>query len=141
MEIVIIILTAIASGLTTYFISNTLKKGSVLASATITLISGILFPYLFPAMGTTLMVVAACSSYGGMVSKKNAPTMLDSVMISAIIGLLFVITASAYAGIGGRLGTIAAISCFSWIGIKKSAQTVRKSCQHDPYYKSVGIWQ
>ena len=34
-------------------------------------------------------------------------------------GILFVAANSAYIGIGGRLGTIAAIACFAWLGFKK----------------------
>ncbi len=141
MNILLITLTAIAAGVTTYFIANNLKKGAVLASASVTLASGIIFPYFFPTMGSTLMVVAACASYGGMVSRKNAPAILDMVMISAIIGLLFSITATSYAGIGGRLGTIAAISCFAWLGVKNSVKAASRARKSDFLSKSVGIWQ
>ncbi len=141
MNILLIIFTAIAAGLATYIIANYLNKGAVLASASVTLVSGIIFPYFFPSMGTTLMVVAACASYGGMVSRKNAPSLIDMIMISSIIGLLFTLTTTAYAGVGGRLGTIAAISCFTWIGVRNSAVAANRARKGDPYSKSVGVWQ
>ncbi len=40
-------------------------------------------------------------------------------IISLMTGILFIAASSAYIGIGGRLGTIAAISCFAWLGFKK----------------------
>lgn len=119
MENMLILLVAIISGVATYAISNYLKKGAVFASATVTLISGIIFPYFFPETGSTLMVIAACCSYAGMVSVKNVSNIGEMIIVSVITGMLFVIFKSAYPGIGGRLGTIAAISCIAWIGIKK----------------------
>lgn len=141
MNTLLIICTAIAAGVATYIIANNLNKGAVLASASVTLASGIIFPYFFPSMGTTLMVVAACASYGGMVSRKNAPSLVDMIMISSIIGILFTLTSTAYAGVGGRLGTIAAISCFTWIGVRNSAAAANRAHRSDSYSKSVGVWQ
>ncbi len=141
MNTLLIICTAIVAGVATYIIANNFNKGAVLASASVTLVSGIIFPYFFPTMGTTLMVVAACASYGGMVSRKNAPSLIDMIMISSIIGLLFTLTATSYAGVGGRLGTIAAISCFTWIGVRNSATAATRARKSDAYSKPVGVWQ
>lgn len=119
MENLMIIIVAILSGMATYTISNYFKKGTVLASASVTLVSGLIFPYFFPDLGPTLMVVAACCSYAGMVSTKNVTNIGEMAIVSLITGVLFIVFKSAYPGIGGRLGTIAAISCITWIGIKK----------------------
>jgi hypothetical protein len=116
---IFILLTSIIAGICTYIISNKLNKGAVFASATVTLVSGIIFPHFFPELGSTLMLVAACASYAGMISVNNAPSIRDMIIISAITGLLFVVSSTAYVGIGGRLGTIAAISCLTWTGAKK----------------------
>jgi hypothetical protein len=113
-----IILTAVLAGISTYFIANKLNKGGVFASATVTLISGIIFPFFFPEVGTTLMAVAACASYAGMVSIRNAPSIKEMIIISVIAGIIFILSSKAYVGVGGRLGTIAAISCLTLLGAK-----------------------
>lgn len=116
---ILILLVAVLAGTATYAISYILNKGTVFASATVTLISGIFLPYIFPEIGSTLMTVAACTSYAGMVSIKNVPNIKEMIIVSLITGTLFMVFSSAYIGIGGRLGSIAAISCISWVGFKK----------------------
>ena len=119
MEEVIILIISIAAGMATYIVANILKRGAVIASAIITLVSGLMLPYFFPLMGDVLATAAACSSYAGMISIENALNLLEMAVISLMTGILFIAARSAYIGIGGRLGTIAAISCFTWLGFKK----------------------
>ena len=119
MEEVIILIISIVAGMATYIVSNFLKRGAVIASAIITLVSGLMLPYFFPSIGSTLAVAAACSSYAGMISLENALNLFEMAVISLMTGILFIAARSAYPGIGGRLGTIAAISCFAWLGFKK----------------------
>lgn len=76
-------------------------------------------PPLFPTMGAAMATAAACASYAGMISVENALNVLEMAVISLMTGILFITVTSAYVGVGGRLGTIAAISCFAWLGFKK----------------------
>lgn len=119
MEEAIILIISIAAGMSTYIISNILKRGAVIASAITTLVSGFMLPHFFPLIGCVLATAAACSSYAGMISLENALNILEMSIISLMTGILFIAAKSAYPGIGGRLGTIAAISCFAWLGFKK----------------------
>ena len=119
MDEMIILIISIVAGMATYIVSNILKRGPVIASAIITLVSGLMLPYFFPIKGEMLMVAAACSSYAGMISVENALNVLEMAVISLMTGILFIAATNAYPGIGGRLGTIAAISCFAWLGFKK----------------------
>ena len=119
MEELIILIISIVAGVATYVVSHILKRGAVIASAIITLVSGLMLPYFFPSMGSVLATAAACASYAGMISLENALNLLEMAVISLMTGILFIAAKSAYPGIGGRLGTIAAISCFAWLGFKK----------------------
>lgn len=119
MEEFIILIISVVAGMATYIVSNILKRGAVIASAIITLVSGLMLPYFFPLMGGVLATAAACSSYAGMISLENALNLLEMAIISLMTGILFIAARSAYIGIGGRLGTIAAIACFAWLGFKK----------------------
>ena len=119
MEEIIILIISVVAGVSTYIVSHILKRGAVIASAIITLVSGLMLPYFFPEMGSMFATAAACSSYAGMISLENALNLLEMSLISLLTGILFITAESAYVGIGGRLGTIAAISCFAWVGFKK----------------------
>lgn len=119
MDEMIILTISVVSGIATYVVSHILKRGAVIASAIITLVAGLILPYFFPSIGNTLATAAACSSYAGMISIENALNLLEMSVISLMTGILFIAATSAYIGIGGRLGTIAAISCFAWLGFKK----------------------
>lgn len=119
MEELIILIICVFAGIATYIVSHILKRGAVIASAIITLVSGLMLPYFFPLMGSVLATAAACSSYAGMISIENALNLLEMSVISLMTGILFIAAINTYPGIGGRLGTIAAISCFAWLGFKK----------------------
>lgn len=119
MEEITILIICILAGMATYIVSNILMRGAVIASAMITLVSGLLIPYFFPTTGATLASAAACASYAGMISIENALNVFEMGVISLMTGILYIAASNAYPGIGGRLGTIAAISCFAWLGIRK----------------------
>lgn len=119
MEEIIILTISVLAGITTYIVSNILQRGAVIASAIVTLTSGIMLPYFFPVIGSTLTTAAACASYAGMISVENALNLWEMAVISLMTGILFIAASSAYIGIGGKFGTIAAISCFAWLGFKK----------------------
>lgn len=123
MDNLAIIITAILAGVATYAISVKLEKGAVFGSAIVVLVSGLFLPHFFE-MGTTLAVVATTSSYAGMVAAKNVPNLKEMAVVGFIAGVLFILVQVPYAGVGGKLGTIAAIACLSWIGLKKVYVTV-----------------
>jgi len=126
MESLWIVLTAILAGVATYYIVVFLNKGVVFGSAVVTLTSGVFLPHFIPELGSTLAVVATCASYAGMVAVKNVPNLIEMGIVGFIVGILFLLTFPAYVGIGGKLGTIAAIGCFVWIGIKKAYRDIKE---------------
>lgn len=113
-----IILIGIVAAYITYYISIELKKGAVFASAVVTLTAGLILPRIF-SDGGILAAVAACSSYAGMVSKDRFKSSKEMIYVGFISSLIFIITIDAYVGVGGRLGTIAAIAGFSFLGMKR----------------------
>ena len=119
----IMIISVLASCIT-YYININLKKGIVMASAIVTLFSGIILPYIFPNIGVTLATVATTSSYAAMVSKEKFPKITDMVFVGVIVGVIFILFQDVFVGVGGRLGTMAAISGFTWLGIKKTSDKI-----------------
>lgn len=110
----IIIIAAVLSTFLTYYISLNLKRGTVFASALVTLLAGILFRQGLFEIG----VVVACGSYAAMVSKAKFPNISDMIYVGILCGIIYILTENVFVGVGGRLGSIAAISGFAWIGIK-----------------------
>ena len=121
---VIILAVAVLSGILTYLASIIIKRGSVVASAIVTLASGLVLPHFFPELGDTLAAVAACASYAGMISVENALDIKEMAAISLMTGILYLVTTHVFVGIGGKLGTVAAISCFAWLGVKKTFKLI-----------------
>ncbi len=119
MDELILLLVAVVAGMTTYLVSNHLNRGTVIGSAIVTLVSGLIFPHFFPSLGEQMALVAACASYAGMISIENALNLFEMAIISLLAGILYLAASSAYVGIGGKLGVMAAISCFAWLGFKK----------------------
>ncbi|SCY49887.1 hypothetical protein [Alkaliphilus peptidifermentans] len=131
MENFYVIAVAVLAGMSAYAISIYLNKGAVFGSAVVTLVSGLIFPYFVPSIGAKLAIVATCASYAGMVAVKNVPKLWEMAIVSFIAGVLFVLSSAAYVGVGGKLGVIGAISCFSWIGFKKVMVAVKASKKSD----------
>lgn len=123
---IMIILVAVIATSLTYSIIYKLKKGPVIASAIVTLAAGILLPHFFPEKGMLLATVATAGSYASMVSKEKFPKIVDMIFVGVLCGIIFMLTQDVFVGVGGRLGSIAAISCFSWLGIKKIKSKILK---------------
>ncbi|HHW92760.1 MAG TPA: hypothetical protein GX735_08715 [Firmicutes bacterium] len=119
MEQVVLIITAMLAGIAAYAINIELGKGGVLGAALVSLVCGLLFPPLFGELGSSMALVAATASYAGMVSKSNVCSLGEMAVVGGITGLLYLAAAPAYPGVGGKLGTIAAISCLSFVGYKR----------------------
>lgn len=118
MSVLEILVIAILSTCFTYYININLNRGGVIASAIVTLSSGIILPYLFPVNGTLFATVATSGSYAAMVSIDIFPKFKDMIFIGTFVGIIFILTQDVFVGVGGRLGSIAAISGFTWLGIR-----------------------
>lgn len=116
------IVVAVVAALLTYYITFDLKRGAVFGSAVVTLIAGILFKYVTPEWAAGMGAVAAAGSYAAMVAKERFPRLSDMIYVGIVCGIVFVISSDVFAGVGGKLGTIAAISGFTVLGVR----TIRK---------------
>ncbi|MFP4200614.1 MAG: hypothetical protein ACLFS8_04260 [Clostridia bacterium] len=117
-EFMAILAAAVAGGVTAHFISAHLRRGAVLGSAVIALSGGLVFPALFGDIGLQLALAATTGSYAGMISADKCGGLLPMALISLLAGTMFAISGSVYAGVGGRLGTMAAISCLGFMGLR-----------------------
>jgi hypothetical protein len=122
METIVILAVSVISGMAAYYISVIMGKGGVFGSAVVTLVAGVVFRYLeMEGMiaVTGLAIVATAAGYAGMVAQKNVANLKEMAIVALLCGALLISSGTVFGGVGGRLGTVAAIACFSWIGIKK----------------------
>jgi hypothetical protein len=105
-----VLVVALAAGLLTRFLTYRIQRGPVLSSAVVTVAAGLLLPVLFPQGGGTLVPVAACASYVGMSSENRLGKLWQMVLALSLAAVLYVASSSIFNGIGGKGGTIAAIS-------------------------------
>lgn len=118
-DYIIMLIVSVVAAIASYYINIIMKKGAVFGSAVVALISGIIFPHFLPRIGSKLAVIAATASYAGMCSVDKFPKLKEMIPVGIIACFIFNSVSLAYDGVGGKLGTIAAISCLSWMGIKK----------------------
>jgi hypothetical protein len=107
---------AALAAVATVVVSQRFDHGAVVGSALVGLVAGL----LLPEFGSeTLAVVAFCATFVGM----SAPDRLRHegyvALAGALSGLVFIAVATAFAGAGGKLGTIAFVACISTAGVER----------------------
>ncbi|MGM0590951.1 MAG: hypothetical protein ACQETI_04850 [Halobacteriota archaeon] len=110
---------ALVGAVATVVLSVRLELGGVLGSALVGVVAGVVFPALLPRWGATLAAVAFCASFVGMSTVDRLSTPLQVGAAGTLSGLLFIGVSPAFAGAGGKLGTIAFVSCVALFGATK----------------------
>ena len=108
-----IIAYSVFAAISTFVISIRLGKGPVFASSLIGLLGGLLLPGIYPQFGGMLGVIVICASFAGMSSPERITTNLQMVTAGIISGIFFIYTLAHFPGAGGKLGTIAFMSCIA----------------------------
>lgn len=103
-----------------------LSQGAVLGSAVVGVVSGGFLPLLFDSGGYTLAVVAFGASFAGMASRRYLGNELWTVLSGVVFALLFIYSAQAFGGVGGKLGTIAFASTLSIAGLSHFLSLLRR---------------
>ncbi|WP_137285200.1 hypothetical protein [Halorussus salinisoli] len=109
-------LAVLVAAVLTYWLSVHAGLGPVVASAFVGLVAGLGFPAIPSGSGETLAVVAFCASFVGMSSTERLGGEGRVALAGAVCGLVFLAVAAAFPGAGGKLGTIAFVSCVTTAG-------------------------
>src|SRR5690554_3474656 len=110
-----ILILAIVSTSLTWILNHQLGLGPIVANGLVGVAAAIFMP-------GALAGIAYTSSFVGMSSLGVLPSVVFALIGGLIAGIVIIATTEIYAGIGGKGGTIAAISCFAWLGVKNSAK-------------------
>ncbi len=107
---------SVLAAIATFVVSIRLGKGPVFASALVGLLGGLLLPQIYPRFGGMLGVVTICASFAGMSSPERITTNIQMLLAGILSGIFFIYTLTHFPGAGGKLGTIAFMSCIAVSG-------------------------
>lgn len=117
-----VLITSLAAGLLTRFLTSRLQRGPVLSSALVTVAAGLALPVLL-SQGGALVPVAACASDVGMTADNRLDRPWQLAVALSLSAVLYVASAATFTGIGGKGGTIAAIAVIAvWGCVGRHAQ-------------------
>ncbi len=102
---------SVVAAVVTYILNIRLKHGPVFSSGIVGLLGGLIMPALFPEIGNTLAVMVICASYAGMSSRDRIPNEIYIAIVGLLTAFFFIWSIPYFGGTGGKLGTIAFISC------------------------------
>ncbi len=108
--------SAVVAGLAGFAGRKYLHLTSVQVSAIIALLSGLVLPRAFED-GAFLAAVCTCVSYAVMSSEEVIHTPMQMVLVSCLCAGIAYLGRSCLVGIGGRLGSFAALAVFAFVGL------------------------
>ncbi|OIB58406.1 hypothetical protein [Natrialba sp. SSL1] len=116
---------AVVGAVATVLLSLELELGPVVGSGLVGVAAGVGFPLALPGeLGATLAAVAFCASFVGMSSAERL-TVAHVGAAGALCGLVYLAVTPALTGAGGKLGTIAFVSCVALVGLDELFDAVR----------------
>ncbi len=124
-DALVVVPVSVAGAVVTVVLSLRLDLGAVVGSAVVGLAAGLGLPAMSGASGETLAAAAFCASFVGMTSTDRLHGEERVALAGAVCGLVFVAVAAAFSGAGGKLGTIAFVSCVTTAGAEGLAVRVR----------------
>lgn len=106
-----LLLYSIIAAVISYVLNIRLKYGAVTGSGVVGLLAGLIMPQIFPEIGGSAAVMMICASFVGMSSQTRLPNELYVGLAAILSTFLFIYSSPYFCGTGGKLGTIAFISC------------------------------
>ncbi|MCU4926426.1 hypothetical protein OB905_10575 [Halobacteria archaeon AArc-dxtr1] len=107
---------AVVGAVATVLLSVRLELGAVVGSGLVGVVAGAAFPLLAGELGATMAAVAFCASFVGMSSPERLPGAVGVAAAGGLSGVVFLAVTPAFEGAGGKLGTVAFVSCIALIG-------------------------
>lgn len=120
----VVVPVAVVGAVATVVLSIRLDLGAVVGSALVGLVAGVALPVLVSELGATLAAVAFCASFVGMSTTERLGHEGHVALVGALSGLVFITVSPAFAGAGGKLGTVAFLSCIAAFGVAEVAGVV-----------------
>jgi hypothetical protein len=111
-----IVVYSTAASYATFILSRKLKHDVVTSSSLVSLIAGLILPAIHLEQGGMFAAVAMSATFAGMSSKAIIKNDIQKILVSILVGLMFLYSYSHFGGAGGKLGTIAFGSVLAFKG-------------------------
>ncbi|NMB00598.1 MAG: hypothetical protein GX971_03620 [Firmicutes bacterium] len=108
------IIFALLCGTAGFWLRQNTKLSVVEVSALLALVAGLVLPRLFTE-GALFALVCTAVSYATMCNSKRVCNYLEMLIVSGICALVVFFGQNVLVGVGGRLGTSAAISVLIFV--------------------------
>lgn len=112
------IVIALVCGAAGFWLRQHTKLSVVEVSALLALVAGLILPRIFTAGGLFALICTAVS-YAAMCSNKRIKSYLDMLTVSFVCALIIYFGQNVLVGVGGRLGTSAALSVLIFVLISE----------------------
>ncbi|HHT72845.1 MAG TPA: hypothetical protein GX008_03930 [Firmicutes bacterium] len=109
------VVSGVSAGLGGFALRKHWRLSSVQASAIVALVAGLSLPYVH-GEGTYLAAVCTCASYAAMSSEETIGRPSQMAIVSGLSGLIMYIAQNCLVGVGGRLGSCAALAVLAFAG-------------------------
>lgn len=119
----VVVYSAVAA-VVTFTLHHRLPLDPVSTSGVVGILGGVALPWLYPAVGDLLAASIYAASFAGMSDSTRIPDERWMVLVGIVVGLIVVYTAPFLGGSGGKLGTIAFVSCLAIYGLLGTAYRV-----------------
>ncbi|WP_302082213.1 hypothetical protein [Salinibaculum rarum] len=115
------LVAATGGAVAAFLLSVHYDHGAVVGSATVGLVAGLLAPPLFaPELAGVVATAAFAGSFVGMVSTTRLPSLSLVTLAGLLSGFVYVGVTPAFAGSGGKLGTVAFTACLLMWGLDRA---------------------
>jgi hypothetical protein len=113
--------------LLTFLFSHYYNKDVVAVSAIISLIGALILPEIMIDYNVDYSLILMTATFAGMSTKDRVKNILEIVIISLFVAIIFIYSYSHFGGGGGKLGTIAFGAVLASYGIKSIYQKIKNA--------------
>lgn len=120
----LVVVYSVVAAVATFALHYRWSLDPVSASSVVGVVGGLALPWLYPAIGDLLAATIYAASFAGMSDQSRIPDERWMALAGICVGLVVVYTAPYLGGAGGKLGTIAFVSCLAVYGLLGSVYRV-----------------
>lgn len=113
----LVVVYSVVAAVATFTVHNRSPLDPVSASGGIGILGGLTLPWLYPVVGDLLVAAIYAASFAGMSDSTRIPDERWMALAGIGVGLIMVYTTPYVGGSGGKLGTIAFVSCLAVYGL------------------------
>lgn len=121
LSLLIALVLGVSWGLTSYLLRERTGLSAVTISAGLTLVAGLVLPFIFTE-GTLFALCCTAVSYASMSNQKRIANWQGTIVVSLFCTGFVYFGQNVLVGVGGRLGSMAALAVLVWLVIQNKKE-------------------